>query len=611
MNVVGTWYTASVIVLLVFGPVFAQADAAASPTTQPASGDKGGQEDAWQPGLPDEYVWMTEPPISELKVRLSPLTSEQLQERADQALAAVQIVASQLADELVRHMQMMADGQAQPDVVLAVERRLDKLVQFRQDIITRTNVVFAELEAKGGDVAGARAYVKVIEGLEPEHRKSEEAESLSEEDEAARRLADRVAAAVAKVREMPPVHERPKPWTVSVRELELELQPLQKEQIDERVQKWLDILQRELRQRIRLDIALMQTEDDAERQALADQSAAQQEIVQAIVERVKAMLVILQKRGGETSEYQDYIANATGQRLNLTNPGVLMAQTKSWLRSRTGGVKVGLGILQFVGILAGFWIASRIIGRMVTSAVKRMPKSSELLRKFVGDLVRWTIMIVGLAVAVNALGVTVGPMIAAIGAAGLVIGLALQGTLSNFASGILILVTRPFDVGDVISAGGVFGKVDAMNLVSTRVLTFDNQVMLVPNNQIWNGVITNLTALKTRRVDLTFGIAYSADMAKAQAALEDVLKSHPKVLAEPAPMIKVHELADSSVNFIARPWVKTEDYWDVHWDLTRQVKERFDAEGIGIPFPQRDVHLYTQTPANGSDAARPSLTSGR
>jgi small conductance mechanosensitive channel len=281
----------------------------------------------------------------------------------------------------------------------------------------------------------------------------------------------------------------------------------------------------------------------------------------------------------------------------------LLAQSKSWLRSRNGGIKVGLTVLKSFVILLAFWIASRIARRLVNSAVRRVPKSSELLKKFLGDVTRWTVMIVGLAVAINALGVTVGPLIAAIGAAGLVIGLALQGTLSNFASGILILVSRPFDVGDAISAGGVFGKVDAMNLISTRILTFDNQVMLVPNNQIWNGVITNLTALGTRRVDLVFGIAYDADIAKAIAALEELLEAHPKVLDDPPPNIRVHELADSSVNLIVRPWTQTGDYWDVHWDLTRQVKERFVKEGIGIPFPQRDVHLYTQPNAGASPAA--------
>lgn len=200
-------------------------------------------------------------------------------------------------------------------------------------------------------------------------------------------------------------------------------------------------------------------------------------------------------------------------------------------------------------------------------------------------------MIVGLIMAITMLGVSAGPLLAMIGAAGLVVGLALQGTLSNFASGIMILVNRPYDVGDAISAGGVAGKVEAMNLVSTTILTFDNQAMVVPNNQIWNGVITNITGRSTRRVDLMFGIGYGDDVAKAMSVLEETVKAHPKVLQDPAPVVRVHELGDNSVNLIARPWSQTGDYWDVYWDLLRDVKARFDREGINIPYPQRDLHI--------------------
>lgn len=547
----------------------------------------------WQDFLADDYAWLMDASIPELKLRMTPLTKAELEQRSTQALAAAETIATALSQDLVDHLELVSDEAADPNTVLALEARLDGLTDLRQQVIAHANIVLAAYEDKGGDVTEARAYISTIEKLEAEHRKSEDVETLTAEEEEAQRVAQRVATAVAEVRAMPPVHERPEPWTVSVDELRLELQPLRKEQIDERVQKWIDILQRQVRQRVRLDIALTQAEDPAVRQALADLSAVQQETVQAIVERVKAALLLLQKRGGDTAEYEDYIANATGQRLNLTNPSILFAQLKSWLRSPSGGIRIGLGILKFLVILFIAWVVAKLAGRLVTTATRRVGKSSALLQKFLGTIVRWIILLVGFAVAVSSLGVTIGPLLAAIGAAGLVIGLALQGTLSNFASGILILISRPFDVGDVINAGGVFGKVDAMNLVSTKLLTFDNQVMLVPNNQIWNGVITNVTALKTRRVDLTFGIAYNADIAKACQILEELLKSHPKVLADPAPMIRVHELADSSVNLIVRPWSRTEDYWDVYWDMQRQVKERFDADGIGIPFPQRDVHLYS------------------
>jgi small conductance mechanosensitive channel len=160
----------------------------------------------------------------------------------------------------------------------------------------------------------------------------------------------------------------------------------------------------------------------------------------------------------------------------------------------------------------------------------------------------------------------------------------------------MILMYRPFDVGDIVEAGGVSGKVSHMSLVNTTFLTFDNQRLVVPNNLIWQSVITNVTAQNQRRVDLMFGISYKDDIEKAEKLLREVVKEHEAVLDDPEPIIKLHQLGESSVNFIVRPWVKTADYWDTYWDLTKAVKLRFDQEGISIPFPQRDVHVIEQKP---------------
>jgi small conductance mechanosensitive channel len=170
----------------------------------------------------------------------------------------------------------------------------------------------------------------------------------------------------------------------------------------------------------------------------------------------------------------------------------------------------------------------------------------------------------------------------------------MQDSLSNFASGLMILFFRPFDTGDVVDAGGVSGTVRSMNLVSTTIKTFDNKLMVVPNSKIWSDVITNATGVTQRRVDMEFGIGYSDDIDLAQQILEEIITTHPKVLKDPAPLVKMSGLGDSSVNFICRPWAIPADYWDVYWDVTKEVKKRFDAAGIGIPFPQRDVHLYIE-----------------
>ena len=205
-----------------------------------------------------------------------------------------------------------------------------------------------------------------------------------------------------------------------------------------------------------------------------------------------------------------------------------------------------------------------------------------------------TVMVMGVLIALSQIGISLGPMLAGLGVAGFVIGFALQDTLGNFAAGAMILIYRPYDVDDFVEVTGASGLVKKMNLVSTTITTFDNQTLVVPNSKIWGDVIKNVTAQKVRRVDLEFGIGYSDDVEHAERVLQDIVASHEMVLTKPETMIKLHSLGDSSVNFVVRPWTKTEDYWDVYWDITREVKLRFDKEGISIPFPQRDVHLYSE-----------------
>lgn len=213
---------------------------------------------------------------------------------------------------------------------------------------------------------------------------------------------------------------------------------------------------------------------------------------------------------------------------------------------------------------------------------------------------RRLVLVIGLFVGLSALEINIGPVLAIIGAAGFVIAFALQNSLSNFASGILMLIYRPFDIGDVINVAGTIGKVESMNLLSTQLRTPDNQLVIVPNNSVWGDVIVNITGITQRRIDMVFGIGYSDDIDKAQTILEQIVNDNELILKDPAPVIKLHELGDSSVNFICRPWVKPEDYWNVYWYITREVKRRFDAQGVSIPFPQRDVHIYQEVIADST-----------
>jgi small conductance mechanosensitive channel len=262
------------------------------------------------------------------------------------------------------------------------------------------------------------------------------------------------------------------------------------------------------------------------------------------------------------------------------------------------GPKVLFRLLLVLLILFAFFQLAKLVQKGVSRALGSARVSiSSLLRTMIVSSVRNLVMMVGILIAISQLGVSLGPLLAGLGIAGFIIGFALQDSLSNFASGMMILMYRPFDVGDVVDAGGVRGKVNHMSLVNTTFMTLDNQRLIVPNNLIWQSVITNVTAQHTRRIDLVFGIAYEDDIDLAERVLREVVEAHDAVLDDPELVIRLHELGESSVNFIVRPWVKTSDYWDTYWDLMRAVKVAFDKEGISIPFPQRDIHVIEQKPA--------------
>jgi small conductance mechanosensitive channel len=252
-------------------------------------------------------------------------------------------------------------------------------------------------------------------------------------------------------------------------------------------------------------------------------------------------------------------------------------------------------LMIFIVILVIFFLLARLVRKVVDFGLRRSKVyMSRLLRRMIVSASSTVVMVVGLLLALSQLDFDLGPLLAGLGIAGLVVGLALQDTLANFASGMMILFYHPYDVGDMLEVNGTLGKVNRMNLVSTTVLTLDNQTLVIPNKKMWGDVIKNVTAQDMRRIDMVFGISYSADIPKAERVLSDILVQHKKILEDPEPIVRVHNLGDSSVDFAVRPWVAIDDYLDVYWDVTRAVKMRFDEEGISIPFPQRDVHIYEE-----------------
>jgi small conductance mechanosensitive channel len=255
------------------------------------------------------------------------------------------------------------------------------------------------------------------------------------------------------------------------------------------------------------------------------------------------------------------------------------------------GALYGTKIIGAIAILVLGRIAVGVVARIVRKLMVRA-NTDETLAKFVVSLARIALMTFVIIAALGTLGVQTASFVAVIGAAGLAVGFALQGSLANFASGIMLIIFKPFKVGDFVEAGGTAGVVEAIKIFNTQFKTPDNKKVIVPNSQITGGIITNFSANETRRVDMVFGIGYDDDIKKAKQILERIMGEDERILKDPAATVAVSELADSSVNFAVRPWVKTADYWAVYFDITEKVKLTFDREGISIPFPQTDVHLH-------------------
>lgn len=276
-----------------------------------------------------------------------------------------------------------------------------------------------------------------------------------------------------------------------------------------------------------------------------------------------------------------------------TNEGIMAFFTEERVDSiiawaTDNGLKLLAAILIFV---IGKWVVGKI-----RNAVKRAMEKKEVdpaLVSFGTSILYYMLMIAVILAAVQQIGFQTTSLVAILGAAGLAVGLALQGSLSNFAAGVLIIMFRPFRIGDVIDAGGQVGSVKEIGVLVTIMASPDNKKLIVPNSAIMAGAITNITAHDTRRVDMSVGVSYSDDLDKVQNVILDVLSADERILKDPAPQVVVSELADSSVNFHVRPWSKKEDYWGVFFDFQKAIKQRLDKEGVSIPFPQQDVYMHT------------------
>jgi small conductance mechanosensitive channel len=332
-----------------------------------------------------------------------------------------------------------------------------------------------------------------------------------------------------------------------------------------------------------------------------------------VVDSLTVTVDVMDKLELETVEYRLLLIQATGKVGGQAfNAGVItglvgILYDKSLQGLADNGPDILVKILVIIATLLIFKMIAAFSGRLVRKALNQSQlELSVLLKDFFVSMASKAVMLVGFLIVLTQFGIEIGPALAGLGILGFIVGFALQETLSNFASGLMILIYRPFDVGDVVEVAGHTGTVRLMSLVSTTIVSFDNQRLVIPNTKIWGGVIRNITAEKNRRVDLVFCIGYNDDIGNTEKILREIIDSHELILKDPGTDIKLNTLGESSLEFVVRPWVLTKDYWTVYWDITRAVKDRFDKEGISIPYPQRDVHLH-QIPANPLPVEQPGM----
>ena len=394
--------------------------------------------------------------------------------------------------------------------------------------------------------------------------------------------------------------------SINPEELQLRLIPLTAEQLAPLAAAWQEQA-REATQAV-VDKSLeIRAAEGAEAEAQRELRVTLLEERNLILQKFSTVISALEAKGGDPDQVatmRSYLSSIISQGRQQQTAQEFADSMLSWLVSPEGGLQVGFRIAVIVGSLFALFIVARVVRSWARRLFARITTLSRLLQGFLVMAVYWLTIAFGLMIVLAALGVNITPLFALVGGASFIIAFAMQETLSNLAAGLMIMINRPFDEGDFVQVAGLGGTVKHVSIVSTTIATPDNQVIVIPNSKVWGDVITNVTASDTRRVDLVFGIGYSDSIEQAQKVLEEVISGHPLILQEPAPVIRVSELADSSVNFIVRPWTKTSDYWGVYWDLQRAVKEAFDANGISIPFPQTDMHLHV---IDKDKAAGPSV----
>lgn len=380
---------------------------------------------------------------------------------------------------------------------------------------------------------------------------------------------------------------------ISLAELSHLVVPLTKSELETASRAWLEIVRDRTREIAELQAERVRTPADGDDPRVA-------RIVQLIEQRARLLerftLVVesLERKGGDealVAELKAYRQAILYEETSLASTRALAGSLIAWLGRSDGGIaflqRIFVAILALVAIV----LIARFVRGFARIWIRRFTHISKVLQGFIVGAVFWVFVLIGLAIVLSSVNVDITPLFALIGGASFILAFAFQDTLGNLASGLMIMINQPFDEGDFIEVGGVGGTVKNVGIVGTTIATPDNRIIVVPNKNVWGNVIVNATASDIRRVDLVVGASYDDSIQDVLNALVGVVTAHPKILADPEPDIRASELASNAVNFVCRPWVRSEDYWDVYCDLTRQIKEAFEESGLSMPFQQQDIHI--------------------
>jgi small conductance mechanosensitive channel len=390
--------------------------------------------------------------------------------------------------------------------------------------------------------------------------------------------------------EEPAAEEAPAPSPladaeIALDELAIRLIPLTAEELVALAQEWLAIVKAGTEAVAEQQVAILGLEEGPEAEAARTRLEELAATRRALFDRYTTVVDGLELKGGDPAViagYRAYRSAIIVEETRLTDWRTQLKRVVGWSTDPEGGLavaaRVGIVVASFLGLL----VVARVVRRVARRTLTGVPNISKLLQAFLVMVVYWLTIAVGLMIVLSALGVNVTPLFALVGGASFIAAFAMQDTLGNLAAGLMIMINRPFDEGDSVDIGGVTGTVRAVSVVSTTVLTPGNEVIIVPNSKVWGNVIRNASASETRRADLVFGVARSESIEKAQKVLEDTVRAHPKVLADPAPGVSLSELTDSAIRFSVQPWMRREDFGAVQADLMRRIKENLDAAGIAV-----------------------------